>query len=409
MHACSRTDYRLRNVADSDAGPIPHFPPPSQEEAEAVHYASVQATPKGDGNIKNNNNKRRHGDRTLPPNFSVPFLTEDAGALPHGPPSCVDELNAHYLVNGATRMPPNLDIDFESVECSTNGEARRALAKAEAECKLFWGAIHVPGIEHPTWWPVRAEPVPGFEHMIVGVRDAGIGMHRDRYTKPLLPHEACDGGAPPPERLVSTYLTLGLGRKHIILLPPTDKGAHVAQTLGGAGCDDAYGRRDSQRARFPVRPPPDVLERVLDAGGFWFDVEVVASSDSETSSNGDGDEDDSDEGGGGGGGRGGEEEEEAALEVERTRVGVAMVAIISAPRGRRRMRRSSATMARVRRGSARGAADGHWSRTTTTITVCTTALFACSCPPAGGTGWWGTHRSTLHGVGRSSPMWHGNS
>ena len=104
---------------------------------------------------------RKKHDRTLPPTFAAPFLSEDAGSLPHGPPSCVDELNARYLVNGSTRMPPNLDIDFESVECATNGEARRALTRAEAEGKLFWGAVHVPSIVHPSWWPVRAEPVPG--------------------------------------------------------------------------------------------------------------------------------------------------------------------------------------------------------------------------------------------------------
>ena len=43
--------------------------------------------------------------------------------------------------------------------------------------------------------------------------------------------------------LVSTYLSLSRGRKHVLLLPPTDEGAAVAQQLGGEGCDDASGER----------------------------------------------------------------------------------------------------------------------------------------------------------------------
>eukprot|EP00966_Prymnesium_polylepis_P279499 6457063-Prymnesium_polylepis.2 len=43
-------------------------------------------------------------------------------------------------------------------------------------------------------------------------------MHRDRFR-----------GEGRPDRLVSTYLALGRGRKHVILLPPTDEGARVAE------------------------------------------------------------------------------------------------------------------------------------------------------------------------------------
>jgi hypothetical protein len=111
-------------------------------------------------------------------------------------------------------------------------------------------------------WPRHATPVPGFEHMIIGAGEAGIGMHRDRY---------CEAG----EQLVSTYLAIGRGRKHVVLLPPTADGAAVAEKLGGCGCDDAYGRTGSQRAKLPPRPPPDLLEAVLSAGGYWFDIEAV--------------------------------------------------------------------------------------------------------------------------------------
>ena len=118
------------------------------------------------------------------------------------------------------------------------------------------------------------------------------------------------------ERLVSTYLSLGRGRKHVILLPPTvevratppiahptphtspppphthtsrrasdprtwprtphvhsshalltctppvhsSQGAEIAERLGGDGCDSAYGRPSSQRAPMPVRPRPEVCQ-----------------------------------------------------------------------------------------------------------------------------------------------------
>ncbi len=88
-------------------------------------------------------------------------------------------------------------------------------------------------------------------------------MHRDRFR---------ENGQ--PDRYVSTYLAIGRGLKHIILLPPTERGGRVAEALGGAGCDSASGRKESQRVPMPVRPEPAVLESVLDAGGFWFDLEA---------------------------------------------------------------------------------------------------------------------------------------
>ena len=75
---------------------------------------------------------------------------------------------------------------------------------------------------------------------------------------------------------MSTYLALGHGRKHVILVPPGEAGAKVAEELGGDGCDDAYGRTQSQRAKFPVRPSPELLSAVIDAGGFWFDLEAAS-------------------------------------------------------------------------------------------------------------------------------------
>ena len=85
-------------------------------------------------------------------------------------------------------------------------------------------------------------PAPLISHTPLHGLLPGIGMHRDRYTgdgQPVRP-----AGLDPPtssrpqagvhacysrvralwrgqERLVSTYLSLGRGRKHVILLPPT--------------------------------------------------------------------------------------------------------------------------------------------------------------------------------------------
>lgn len=176
----------------------------------------------------------RHIDRPLPPHSATaPFLCTSGGRLERGTPDDVDELLAGYLVSGVSPAAPNIDVGGETVEVSSNGQARRALAAASAEGKSYWAACRAP-VEHPSWWPVRAgaKAVPGFEHLICGEGASGIGMHRDRYRE-----------AEQPDRLVSTYLSLSRGRKHVLLLPPTDEGAAVAQQLGGEGCDDASGER----------------------------------------------------------------------------------------------------------------------------------------------------------------------
>ena len=270
-YAFNQAEYSRR--FDATSGPLPFFPPPVQSTLKLSRHKGVEL---------------------LPSTHATPFVSVAAGSLPHGTPSCTSELIGTYLVGGAARAPPNIDIDFESVECSSNGEARRALAGAAAASRPFWAAVHVPGIQHPSWWPATAVPVPGFEHMIVGAADAGIGMHRDRYLGSAAGEVASAAGTEASERLVSTYLALGRGRKHVILLPPSREGTEVAEALGGTGCDDAYGRQRSQRVKLPARPPPELLARVLSAGGYWFDLEASrATGDAEGSeAEGDGDDDD---------------------------------------------------------------------------------------------------------------------
>ena len=252
------TAEEYRKLYDNESGPLPLFPPPTIDAPGAGYKNGLSST------------------------WATPFITPSAGGLPHGPPCCVDELCANYLVGGLSKNPPNIDIDFETACCATNNEAKRTLAKADAGGSIWWAAVHVPTIQHPVWWPRQAVPVPGFEHVIVGAHAAGIGMHRDRYTQPTEASGPAGGQAPATgERLVSTYLALGRGRKHVVLLPPTEEGARVADTLGGLGCDSAYGRQSSQRVRFPLRPPPEMLEAVLAAGGYWFPIEAKRGDDGE--------------------------------------------------------------------------------------------------------------------------------
>ena len=58
--------------------------------------------------------------RPLPSACAAPFLTRAVGSLPRGIPDDADELLGLYF-SGATRKPPNLDVNFENVERATFG------------------------------------------------------------------------------------------------------------------------------------------------------------------------------------------------------------------------------------------------------------------------------------------------
>ena len=79
------------------------------------------------------------------------------------------------------------------------------------------------------------------------------------------------------------YLTLGVGCKHVILLPPTEEADKLAM--------HRFGARDplaalpttacEPRARsFPPRPLPELVDAVLRLGGFWFDLHAEAETNS---------------------------------------------------------------------------------------------------------------------------------
>ena len=127
-YATTRRDYRDRFDVSGN-GPLPLFPP-------TVVAMEQQQSRK----------------RALPPSCKTPFLCAAAGCLPRGVPDDVDDLLSAYLVSGVSRASPNIDVAGQSVECSSNGQARRALAKASEQGKPYWVACHVP-IEHPPWWP----------------------------------------------------------------------------------------------------------------------------------------------------------------------------------------------------------------------------------------------------------------
>ena len=72
---------------------------------------------------------------------------------------------------------------------------------------------------------------------------------------------------------MSTYISLAVGVKHVILLPPTPEASALAELLGGEEYGEADGRQVSTRRRpFPMRPEPAVLQRVLALGGYWFSM-----------------------------------------------------------------------------------------------------------------------------------------
>ena len=211
-YATTRRDYRDRFDVSGN-GPRPLFPP-------TVGAMEQQQSRK----------------RALPPSCKTPFLCAAAGCLPRGVPDDVDDLLSAYLVSGVSRASPNIDVAGQSVECSSNGQARRALANTltptltptlivsnpiptagapragqglragQALLGRLPRAHRAPALvacrranpnpnpnpnphlnpspnlnpnpnPKPPWWPAggAAEAVPGFEHLIVGEGSSGIG------------------------------------------------------------------------------------------------------------------------------------------------------------------------------------------------------------------------------------------
>jgi len=177
---------------------------------------------------------------------------------------CIVQLEPYLFGEHACARLPKVYEEGHLETGDSEDEVRHALERCFSNGSSFWATCLCPGVTHPVWWPRRGAPgkvdgdypgreVRSYDTLIVGVGASGIGMHRDGHE----------------DRFVSTYLTLGCGRKHVILLPPTAEGTRLAQELGGrhVGSETA----ESVPA-FPTRPTPDVLEAVLAADGYWFDL-----------------------------------------------------------------------------------------------------------------------------------------
>jgi hypothetical protein len=252
-YACSLAAYRRAYescTSPQDHAPLPMFPP------EVVRADTYNA------------------QRPLPSAHRVPFLTTAAGVGPaEGVPMDLNDFLARYVSSGTSsngsserRSPPHVLIDDETQASDrTLDEAHGTISRAASRGQRLWIAALLPRMAYPPWWPQSAVSIPSYEHLLVGCGASSVGMHRDRYVDQQRPV------APGCERLMCTYISLARGVKHVVLLPPTPTGAALAELLGGDGCDEPDGRSTSASRRFPARPPPATLERVVSAGGFWFD------------------------------------------------------------------------------------------------------------------------------------------
>ncbi len=254
-YACSLAEYRARYR--DERAPLPMLPPPllfDEEDEEGAEAGS--------------------GVAPLPSSHPTPFVTRAGGeGPPEGVPRDAADFIARYLATGGSGgssvrpKPPHVLLDEVTQPAYANvAEAAQAIGGAAAEGRRMWVAQLLPEMAHPPWWPVHAASIPTYESLLVGGGATGVGMHRDRFVRdPSRPRGAS-------ERWMCTYISLARGVKHVLLLPPTPAGAQLAEALGGAGCDEPEGRRASPAAPFPSRPPPEVLERVVTCGGYWFDL-----------------------------------------------------------------------------------------------------------------------------------------
>jgi hypothetical protein len=184
-----------------------------------------------------------------------PFLTTRSGELPEIPKNFAHVVEL-YCNTGAIRFP-NIDINHKRVHVSSWSHAKKSILDAVDDQLPMWVAFAVNDIAHPRWWPgmlmLKPSPltfsednhVPTYDQVIVGRGATDIGLHCDRF---------CPPDSEPTN--VDTYFTLARGKKYVVMLPP-------GQTIF------------DERAEFPLNPSANLLEAIVESGGFIFDLEPV--------------------------------------------------------------------------------------------------------------------------------------
>jgi hypothetical protein len=155
----------------------------------------------------------------------------------------------HAAAFAAGSRVPNVDVDERNVGVSSAAAAVAVLRTSADHGDRYWCAfVAEEAIRHPPWWPAAAMAdahartgrgplsVPTYDQIIVGSGATGIGCHIDQV-----------GGRP-----VNTELTIARGRKRVLLLPPREGDALLAELP----------------TAFPAAPSPELVARIVAVGGF---------------------------------------------------------------------------------------------------------------------------------------------
>jgi hypothetical protein len=242
----------LRDALEAGLDVIPCFPPPFHRAPKALF-----------------------------PGCKNPFVTLQSGRIEEVPDTLEECLDL-YCNAGANEgnKPPNIDIKGENVKAKSLSNARRALLQANSAREMFWAALVVDSIDHPAWWP-RAKKenvkccddgdVPNFNQVIIGSGETDIGIHIDNAPRPCCgeggkrDYDMVDIDDPQYKSCLSagdnsvhvdTYITMARGKKHVIMLPS-----------GGNFFGD--------KGPFPRNVDPDLMQKILDRGGYFFTLEPV--------------------------------------------------------------------------------------------------------------------------------------
>jgi hypothetical protein len=219
--------------------------------------------------------------KSLFPGCRRPFVSLQSGRIEEVPEdleACLDL----YCNAGANEgnKPPNIDINGENIKAKSLSNARRALLQASSAGEMFWAALVVDAIAHPPWWPRPRKDncaccddgdVPNFNQVIIGSGETDIGIHIDNAPRP------CTAGAPgrdydmvdaqdPQYKSclsagdnsvhVDTYITMARGCKHVIMLP-------------------SGGNFFGEKSPFPRSVDPELMQKILDQGGYFFNLEPI--------------------------------------------------------------------------------------------------------------------------------------